>query len=130
MSQRDTADADLPLPLATRHDAAVQGPLVAGAPRQACFDQEGRTHPQTVGAGRPSSQRWVELAPGLVAPQPKSFTAARVPMWESEQIPTPPAVRSIVSGYGHARVADAADTGHRRECRCCGRRGDADHAER
>lgn len=25
MSQRDTADADLPLPLATRHDAAVQG---------------------------------------------------------------------------------------------------------
>ncbi|MCB1288626.1 MAG: class I SAM-dependent methyltransferase, partial [Mycobacterium sp.] len=113
MSQRDTADADLPLPLATRHDAAVQGHWLLARLGKRVLRPGGAelTHKLLALADLAASDV-VELAPGLgrtaaeiIHRRPRSYVGV-------EQDPNAAAaVRSIVSGYGHARVADAADTG-------------------
>ena len=91
MSQRDTADADLPLPLATRHDAVVQGHWLLARLGKRVLRPGGAelTHKLLALADVPAGDV-VELAPGRVAPQPKSSIADRIPMWESSRTPTPP----------------------------------------
>lgn len=113
MSQRDRADADLPPPLTTRHDAAVQGHWLLARLGKRVLRPGGAelTHKLLALADLAASDV-VELAPGLgrtaaeiIHRRPRSYVGV-------EQDPNAAAaVRSIVSGYGHARVADAADTG-------------------
>jgi len=66
MSQRDTADADLPLPLATRHDAAVQGHWLLARLGKRVLRPGGAelTHKLLALADLAASDV-VELAPGL-----------------------------------------------------------------
>src|SRR3954465_4890350 len=111
MSQGDAAD--LPLPLATRDEAAVQGHwLLAHLGKRVLRPGGVELTQKLLALAHPAASDVVELAPGLgrtaaeiIHRRPRSYVGV-------EQDPAAArAVRSIVSGYGDVRVADAADTG-------------------
>lgn len=113
MPEQDTTESGSTLPFADRDDDAVQGHWLLARLGKRVLRPGGveLTH-KLLALADVGDRDVVELAPGLgrtateiIERRPRSYVGAEQDRAAAR------AVRSIISGYGDVRVADAADTG-------------------